>query len=74
MPESFNQFRGSLMMHLKGIVEEKQLWEICVKRTDDAFGFATGALFISRVFDRKSQEKIKHIVEEIRLAFIETLP
>ncbi|CAF1385129.1 unnamed protein product [Rotaria sp. Silwood1] len=74
MSESFNQFKRPLIAYLKGIIEEKQLWEICVKRTDDAFGFATGALFISKVFDEKNQEKIKHIVEEIRLTFIETLP
>ncbi|CAF4323149.1 unnamed protein product, partial [Rotaria sordida] len=34
-------FRRPLITYLKGIIEEKQLWEICVKRTDDAFGFAT---------------------------------
>ena len=38
MPESFIRIRKPL----KEIIEEKQLWEICVKRTDDAFGFATG--------------------------------
>lgn len=42
MPESLTQIRRPLMTYLKGITEEKQLWEICVKRTDDAFGFATG--------------------------------
>ena len=90
MPESFSQIRRPLKARLKGITEEKQLWEICVKRTDDAFGFATGrkikkeafdrrkvylgALFISKIFNEKSKEKIEHIVEEIRLAFVETLP
>ena len=43
MPESFNLIRRPLIIRLKGIIEEKQLWEICVKRTNDAFGFATGA-------------------------------
>jgi predicted metalloendopeptidase len=42
MPESISRIRRPLMARLKGITEEKQLWEICVKRTDDAFGFATG--------------------------------
>jgi endothelin-converting enzyme len=42
MPESFTQIRRPLMSYLQGITEEKQLWEMCVKRTDDAFGFATG--------------------------------
>ncbi|CAF4844303.1 unnamed protein product, partial [Rotaria sp. Silwood2] len=37
MPENFNQFRRPLITYLKGIIEEKQLWEICAKRTDDAF-------------------------------------
>lgn len=43
MPESFIRIRRPLMARLKGITEEKPLWEICVKRTDDAFGFATGS-------------------------------
>jgi predicted metalloendopeptidase len=42
MPESFNRIRRPLITRLKGITEEKQLWELCVKRTDEAFGFATG--------------------------------
>jgi predicted metalloendopeptidase len=36
--------------------------------------FWLGALFISNIFNEKSKEKIEHIVEEIRLAFVETLP
>ncbi len=36
--------------------------------------FCSGALFISNIFNEKSKEKIEHIVEEIRLAFVETLP
>ena len=42
MPERFAQIRRPLLAHLKGVTEEKAWWEVCVKRTDDAFGFATG--------------------------------
>lgn len=42
LPESFTRIRRPLMTRLRGIIEERQLWEICVTRTDDAFGFATG--------------------------------
>ena len=42
LPESFTRIRKPLLGRLRGMIEEKQLWEICVKRTDDAFGFATG--------------------------------
>ena len=42
MPDSFIRIRRPLISRLKGITEEKQWWEVCVKRTDDAFGFATG--------------------------------
>ena len=35
--------------------------------------FRLGALFIAKVFNEKSREKIKHILEEIRWAFIEIL-
>jgi putative endopeptidase len=44
MPESYLSIRRPLMIYLKGIMEEKPLWERCVKRTDDAFGFATGRI------------------------------
>jgi predicted metalloendopeptidase len=37
-------------------------------------GFDVGALIISKIFNEKNKEKLEHIVEEIRLAFIETLP
>lgn len=36
--------------------------------------FWLGALFISKIFNEKSKEKIEYIVEEIRSAFVETLP
>ena len=42
MPERFAQIRRPLLAHLKGVTEERAWWEVCVKRTDDAFGFATG--------------------------------
>ncbi|CAF3701692.1 unnamed protein product [Adineta steineri] len=74
MSENFIQIQKSLKIYLKGITEEKPLWEICMKRTDEAFGFATGALFISKIFHENNKEKIEYIVEEIRSAFIETLP
>lgn len=33
-----------------------------------------GALLISEIFNEQNRERIEYIVEEIRLAFIETLP
>ena len=42
MPERFNRMQRLLRVHLKGVTEEKPWWEVCVKRTDEAFGFATG--------------------------------
>ena len=42
LPDSLIRTRRPLIARLRGVIEEKQLWEICVKRTDDAFGFATG--------------------------------
>jgi len=40
----------------------------------DVKGFDVGALIISKIFNEQNREKIEHIIEEIRLAFIETLP
>lgn len=89
LPDSLIRTRRPLIAHLRGIREEKQLWEICVKRTDDAFGFATGteeeeslamerihlgALLISKIFDEQNRKRIEYIVEEIRAAFIQALP
>jgi predicted metalloendopeptidase len=37
-------------------------------------GFYLGALLVSKIFNEENKEKIEHIVEEIRFAFIETLP
>ncbi|CAF0776050.1 unnamed protein product [Didymodactylos carnosus] len=74
MPQVYLQARKPLLNYLKDITEERQQWELCVKRTDEAFGFATGALFIYKAFDQTSKKKIKQVVEEIRTAFIDKLP
>ena len=50
MSEHWTQIRRPLLTYLKGVTEDKPWWEICVRRTDEAFGFATGK--------RKRSEKV----------------
>ena len=50
MSTVFRQASLILSAATKGIKALSQQWELCVSRTDDAFGFATGALYVEQNF------------------------
>ncbi|KAI5940291.1 endothelin-converting enzyme 2 isoform X2 [Manis javanica] len=48
-------------------------WQTCISSTDDALGFALGALFVKATFDRQSKQIAEGMISEIRTAFEEAL-
>ena len=58
------------MMHLDlRLVEKRRIF--C---SLNSIAFRLGARLIFKIFDEQNREKIEHIVQEIRSAFIEALP
>ncbi|XP_071826539.1 endothelin-converting enzyme 1-like isoform X2 [Apostichopus japonicus] len=49
-------------------------WQRCVSRTDSAFGFATGAMFVETILPQNIKEAAVEMIEEVKSAFIGTLP
>ncbi|XP_057356565.1 endothelin-converting enzyme 2 isoform X5 [Manis pentadactyla] len=48
-------------------------WQTCISSTDDALGFALGALFVKATFDQQSKQIAEGMISEIRTAFEEAL-
>lgn len=49
-------------------------WQRCVSRTDSAFGFATGAMFVETILPHNIKEAAVDMIAEVKSAFIDTLP
>uniref|UniRef100_UPI00397FEF28 hypothetical protein n=1 Tax=Salmonella sp. s55044 TaxID=3159677 RepID=UPI00397FEF28 len=49
-------------------------WQRCVSRTDTAFGFATGAMFVETILPQDIKKAAKNMIQEVKSAFINTLP
>ncbi|XP_072173719.1 endothelin-converting enzyme 1-like [Diadema setosum] len=50
------------------------LWETCLKRTDNDFGFVTGALFVREMVTPLLKNETDDLIQYIRNAFLENIP
>lgn len=58
LPTVFRQAELIFTSVATGVSSESPRWEMCVEKADDVFGFATGALFVSKKFHKKDRETV----------------
>lgn len=74
LPTVFRQAELIFTSVATGVSSESPRWEMCVEKADDVFGFATGALFVSKKFNKKDRETVISILAGLRESFINNLP
>ena len=65
MPESYQELRRELRKVLYGITSASSQWSVCVARTDAAFGFATGALYVEQAFSQGEKDEVSNCIFSI---------
>ncbi|CAF1023124.1 unnamed protein product [Rotaria magnacalcarata] len=73
LSSSFEKAMIPLKKALYGVDSSVERWDYCIRKTDDAFGFALSALYLRTTFDEDDRLKANELVENIRLSFEENL-
>ncbi|KAK2506133.1 hypothetical protein MC885_019833 [Smutsia gigantea] len=68
-----NYLIWNLVQKTTSSLDHRFEWQTCISSTDDALGFALGALFVKATFDRQSKQIAEGMISEIRTAFEEAL-
>ncbi|XP_065060809.1 endothelin-converting enzyme homolog [Rhopilema esculentum] len=74
LSDEFTNARKELDIASVGSHLEQPRWKTCVEQTDGVIGFAIGSIFVKRKFRGKSKSVAANLVEELRRAFIASLP
>jgi len=69
----FEKITLPLFKELYGLEALPDRWEVCVKETDEAFGYGLGALYIKSVFGENDRQKANELIRNIRQMFDENL-
>ncbi|PIK51279.1 putative endothelin-converting enzyme 1, partial [Apostichopus japonicus] len=74
LSEDFRQADDDFQSVLSGAKDSQPKWRTCITDTDEALGFALGALFVKESFQGGSKEIAAEMVEKVRSAFKRNLP
>ncbi|XP_038058258.1 endothelin-converting enzyme homolog isoform X2 [Patiria miniata] len=59
---------------IRGVTAQPPLWERCMSKVDNTFGFVTGALYAEEKDSEVTKKKAVGLIEDIREAFLQNLP
>lgn len=73
LPSKFEETILPMKKILLGSDSTVDRWELCVKQTDQAFGFALGSLFIKNIFGEADRSAAQNLIKTIREIFDDDL-
>ncbi|KZC11845.1 Endothelin-converting enzyme 1 [Dufourea novaeangliae] len=73
LSKPFREAYKGLRKALIGSEGHEEQWRYCVSDTNNAMGFAIGAMFVREVFHGKSKPMAEEMIDEVRKAFTKNL-